>query len=216
MKKILLVALLMTTAAFASAQLHFGVKGGVVMSTLTHGSDITIKDVSGVTNWQAGVLMQYKVMNFSIQPEINFSVKGGDLDNSNQASLPLADLVGSASTVRFRSQNLEIPVNFQYGMDFGRARVFVQAGPSLNIMLTGTINDKYSLYEAVDDAWGFNKTSLTFGVGGGAELFGFQLNMRYELAGKEIGKEYSSRSVNVNPFNEMKSKSLSLSLGYLF
>jgi hypothetical protein len=216
MKKNLLAALLMTVAVSASAQLHFGVKGGANLSNLSTTSSNTVKDVNAVTNWQAGVLMQYRIMNFAIQPEINFSVKGGDLDNTNLASGPLANLVGTSSTVSFRSQNLDIPVNLQYGMDFGKTRVFVQGGPFLSFLLGGTINDKTSLYDAVDDTWGFNKTTLGFGLGAGAELYGLQLNLRYEFSGKEIGKEYESRGVNVNPFYEMSSNNLSLTLGYLF
>jgi hypothetical protein len=214
-QRIFLAVTFFCFASMVSAQLRFGVKGGGSISTLSTTSSL-VDEVNSITTWRAGIVMQYKIFNFAIQPELLFTTKGGDLDNSGLASGPLGALTDNASTVSYLTHNLEIPVNFQYGMEMGPGRVFAQAGPYLSIVLDGKINGSGNIYDDVDDSWNLRRVDLGFGIGAGAELSGFQLSLQYDFGGTRIGDEVTTRSVNVDPFYDMKSRNLSLSLAYLF
>jgi hypothetical protein len=214
-KKFSLALLLFCVTIVAHAQFRWGIKAGVNVSDMSSTSNL-IKEVNTICSWQAGAVFQYKIFDFSIQPEIVFSVLGGDLVNASPGSGPLTDMVGSGTLVPYRSQSIIVPLNFQYGRDFGKVHLYAQVGPSLNFLISGKLNGTTENWNTVQDTWGFNKVDLGFGIGVGAELKRLQLSLRYDFSGAEIGKEFELRSVNINPFNDMKEKKLSVSLGYFF
>lgn len=225
MKK-LLVALLLLCGAFASsAQFRYGIKAGANYSDLSvkAGSSTAtlIKLVDAIPAWRAGFMVQYKLQDFSFQSELMYSMEGGDLQNvlnNKPASAKLATMVGSEVLVAYRSHNLIIPLNLQYGRDFGALHLYALAGPYLNLVLGGTVNGEASLWNVVQDEWGYNKVDVGVGAGVGAELKHLQLTVRYDFGGKEIGKKVTSSQVstNLNPFFDMKERNLSVSLGYFF
>ncbi|HET9570620.1 MAG TPA: outer membrane beta-barrel protein [Bacteroidales bacterium] len=229
MKKLIFTLLLLGAAMVSNAQFRYGLKVGANYSDLSvstsSASVSSIKDVNAVQTWRAGFLIQYAFQNFSIQSELNYSVEGGDLLNpiqgngslSHPLSAPLNSLA-PGTTVAYRSQNLVIPLNFQYGRDFGAVHLFALAGPYLSYLVSGTINGETSTWNTVQKAWGFNRIDLGFGAGIGAEIKKMQLTLRYDLGGSEIGKIVTNSHVttNLNPFYDMREKNLSLSLGYLF
>lgn len=222
MKKLTIVLLLLSVAIVSNAQFRYGIKAGANYSDLAVPSKLTsatmIKEVNAVPAWRAGFMVQYKLQDFSIQSELLYNVVGGDLLNSNPGSAKLSNMVGAGTTVNYRSQNLQIPLNFQYGRDFGDFHLFALAGPYLSYTLTGTINGETSLWNAVQDEWGFNKLDLGFGAGFGTEFKNVQLIVRYDFGGTEVGKKATTSHVttNLNPFYDMKENNLSLSLGYFF
>jgi hypothetical protein len=222
MKKLTFVLLLLSVTMVSNAQFRYGIKAGANYSDLRVSSGASsatlIKEVDAVPAWRAGFMMQYKLQHFSFQSELLYSVEGGDLRNTNPGSAKLRTLVGSETMVNYRSQNLQIPLNLQYGRDFGAFHLYALAGPYLSYTLTGTINGETSLWNAVQDEWGFNKVDLGFGAGLGAELKNLQLTLRYDFGGAEVGKKATTShvSTNLNPFFDMKENNLSLSLGYFF
>lgn len=222
MKKLLVVLLLLSSAFTSSAQFRYGLKAGANLSDLSVTTGTTsatlIKLVDAIPSWRAGFMVQYKLQDFSFQSELMYSLQGGDLLNSNPGSAKLASMVGSEKTVSYRSHNLIVPLNFQYGRDFGAIHLYALVGPYLNVVLGGTINGESSLWNVVQDEWGFNKVDLGLGAGVGAELKNLQLTLRYDFGGTEIGKKVTTShvSTNLNPFFDMKERNLSLSLGYFF
>jgi hypothetical protein len=222
MRKLTIVFVFLSLAMVSNAQLRYGIKAGADYSDLSVSSSTTpstlIKEVTSVPSWRAGLMLQYKMSDFAIQSELLYSVEGGDLLNTNPGSAKLTAMVGSETTVKFRSQNLQIPLNLQYGRDLGAMHLYALVGPYLSYMLTGTINGETSLWNKVEDEWGFNRFNLGFGVGAGAELKHLQLTLRYDFGGTEVGKKITSSfvSTNLNPFYDMKERNLSLSLGYFF
>lgn len=206
MKKITLLALTMLFVTFISnAQLKFGVKAGANMSSFTTESDL-INFVKGSNSYQFGVVFQAKVLDFAIQPEVLYSVKGGKFNNSRLSSL-LTD-------TEFESQNIEIPVNVQYGFDAGLARVFVQGGPYVSFLTGGSINGSTGDFKNEKES--FNAMDFGLGVWAGAELLGVQLAIRCDWGLTNIGEEKRVLGYNVNPFNELKNTNVSVSLAYLF
>ena len=226
MKKLTALALIVFLSAnVMNAQLRFGVKAGANISSLSSTSEL-INNTNATLNYQTGVLMQLKLGNFAIQPEVLYSVKGGELENpivgnNENKSGPLGALTGYATKLDYRTQNIDIPVNFQYGMDFGTARVYAQAGPWLSIQVAASLKDASNntgCYTAVNNVYGFNRVDYGLGFGVGAEYHNFQLSVKYDFGMKEVGKEYLSTysSTNLNPLYDMKNNNLSISLAYLF
>lgn len=229
MKKLIAVLLLLCVVMVSNAQFRYGIKAGANYSDLSVSSSKStaslIKEVNAITTWRAGFMVEYKLSDFSFQSELIYSVEGGNLLNpiqgsgslSHPMSAPLNDLV-PGTTVGFRSQNVQIPLNLQYGRDFGDFHLYALAGPYLSYMVSGTINGETSLWDKVQDKWGFNKLDLGFGFGVGAELKHLQLTLRYDLGGTEVGKKATTSHVttNINPFFDMKENNLSLSMGYFF
>jgi len=222
MKKLFFVLLLLSVALVSNAQFRYGIKAGANYSDLSVNSNLSspalIKEVNAVNAWRAGFMVQYQLQDFAFQSELIYNVQGGDLLNTNPGSAKLKTLVGSGTTVAYQSQNLTIPLNFQYGRDLGGIHWSAFAGPYVNFLLAGTINGKTNLWTNVQDEWGFNKVDLGFGFGGNAEWKHLQLTLRYDLGGTEIGKKATNSFVttNLNPFFDMKERNLSVSLGYFF
>ena len=205
-------------AGITNAQIRFGVKGGANISNLSTTSGGMIDQVEAASSYQAGVLMQLKFGGFAIQPEILYSVKGGDL--RDVASSPkLSELTNNASELDYKSQNIDIPLNLQYGIGLGPARVYAQAGPYVSFKLGAALNGDVKLYDKVDGSLEFNNVDWGIGLGVGAELFCFQLSVKYDFGMTTVGKETitsSTTNKNVNPFFDMKNRNLNVSLALLF
>lgn len=206
MKKITLLALAMLfVTVLSNAQLKFGVKAGANLSNFTTKSEF-IRYVNGANSYQFGVLFQAKVLDFAIQPEVLYSVKGGKFNNSRLSSL-LTD-------TEFESQNIEIPVNIQYGFDAGLARFYVQGGPYVAFLTGGKIDGSTALFKNIKET--FNPMDFGLGLGAGAEMLGVQLAIRCDWGLSKIGKEELVPGNDVNPYNELKNTNVSISLAYLF
>jgi len=222
MKKLTFALLLLCVATVSNAQFRYGIKAGGNYSDFSINSKLTspplIKKVNAVTAWQAGFMVQYKMQDFAIQSELLYSVQGGDLLNANPGSGKLTIMAGPGTLVSYQSQNLMIPLNFQYGHDFGSIHLYGLAGPYLSYLIAGKINGETSRWNTIQDTWGFNRVDLGFGIGAGAALKNLQLTLRYDMGGTEIGKKVTTSQVttNLNPFFDMKERNLSLSLGYFF
>ena len=206
MKKIaLLTFAILLMSGISNAQVKFGVTAGVNLTELSTESDF-VEYVKGATNYKFGVLFQVKALGFAIQPEVLYSVKGGTFNNTGNLSL-FAD-------TKYKSQNIEIPVNFQYGLDAGIARIYVQAGPYVSFLTGGLVNDSEENFKLEDE----NLNAMDFGVGlgVGAELLGVQLAVKYDWGLSKLGKEELILGNNVNVFNELQNRNFSISLAYLF
>jgi len=208
MKKIVILAVaLFTFVSVSDAQLKFGVKAGANMSNFSTESNI-IDQVKGATSYQFGILLQAKALGFAIQPEVLYSVKGGEFNNSTLSGIL------SGTDIKFQSQSIEIPVNLQFGLEAGPARVFLQAGPYVSFLTGALINDSRDNYETAKDY--ISTFDYGVGAGVGAELLGLQLTVKYDWGLSKLGKEEILAGNNINPFNELKNRNFNISLAYLF
>jgi len=211
MKKVSIITfLLMLCVGVSNAQVRFGVKAGANMSNFSTKSNV-IDQVQGATNYQFGILLQAKskVSGFAIQPEVLYSVKSGQFNNSTLSGIL------SGTDQEYKSHNIEIPVNIQYGFGVGSlARVFIQGGPYVSFLAGALVDGSADKYEDVKDYI----STFDYGVGAGAgvEVLNFQLTAKYDWGLTELGKESLLLGQNVNPFNELKNRNFSLSLAYLF
>jgi len=219
MKKIItLILLVFLFTGVSNAQLRYGIKGGLNVSSLST-STSAIDQVKAASSYQGGVLMQLKLGGFAIQPELLYTIKSSDLHIPTGEAPKLREYIGTVTSLNYETQNLEIPVNFQLGMDFGPARVYAQAGPYVTFALSGALNGDVKLYDTVDENLAFNKFDWGFGLGAGAEIFGFQLALKYDFGMNPAGEETFTNSnikKNMNPFYDMKNRNLNISLAFLF
>lgn len=211
-KSILLLVLVFTVAEFSNAQLKFGIKAGANMSNFTTNMSEIADQIKASPNYQFGILFQIPVIkNFiKIQPEVLYSVKGSELTDPN-----FVDLYNEASNITIKTQNIEVPVNIQLGLNLGSARAYVQAGPYFSYLTGGDVSLDRTSFEKFAEDFSFNKVDYGVGFGAGAELFGFQLALRYDLGFNPIGAPISDIVEGID-FNNLKNKSFNISLAYLF
>lgn len=208
MKKSILFALAMFFfSTISNAQLRFGVKAGTNLSNFASASSV-LDQVKGATNYQFGVLFQAKAFGFAIQPEILYSVKSGQFSNTKAS-----DII-SGTDIEYQSNNIEIPVNLQFGLDMGPARIFLQGGPYVSFLTSALVNGSVDTYDRIKE----NMNTFDYGVGAGvgAEVMNLQLTVKYDWGLSKLGKESMLAGENVNPFNELQNRNLSISLAYLF
>ena len=210
MKKISIIAFVMLLFVNVSnAQLRFGIKAGTNISSLSSASSV-IDEVKGATNYQVGIVLQAKTQGFAFQPEILYSVKAGQFNNSTVSGIL------SGSDTKYQSQNLEIPLNLQFGIGAGPARIFIQGGPYVSFLTGALFNGSVKEYKDVKN----NINTFNYGVGAGvgAELLNLQLTVKYDWGLSKLGQEdlLNGNGQNINPFNELKDRNLSIALAFLF
>jgi hypothetical protein len=206
-KSIFLLVLVFTVAEFSNAQIRFGIKAGANMTSFSTKENI-VEQVKGATNYQFGILFNAKMGMLSLQPEVLYSVKGSELTDA-----AFSEYTGN--TVKFNSQNIEVPVNLQLGINLGKKlRAYVQAGPYFSYMTGGTTDTGEDFNDFVEN-FNLNRVDYGVGFGAGVELFGLQVAARYDLGFNPIGMTLEEMSAQ-NPFSDLRNRSINLSVALLF
>lgn len=194
----------------ANAQLRFGVKGGLNFSALT---DIDLGSINGTldksTAWHAGVAMQIRVpiAGIAIQPELLYTRK------SSAVEYGPAD--ASSSVIDIKMDYFELPVNIQVGLDMILLRPYLQFSPYIGY----AIGKKFkSVNEAMDIDWeDLTRFNYGVGIGGGLDIWKFQLSLKYNWSFGSLGKEDKfSDAVSMKRIMNGKFNGLELSLLYFF
>ena len=201
MKKILtLVVLLATITVAAQAQVKFGVKGGLNLTSMK--LDKSAVDKSN----QAG---------FFIGPTVNFTlpVVGLGIDASalyDQRSAKVLDET-------LKQQSIQIPINVRYGFGLGNtASVYIFAGPQFGF----AIGDKVT--ELANDAadWRLKDSNLSANVGLGLMLLNhLQISANYNIALGTTGEVDVNNAINTawnTAIGKAKANAWQLSVAYFF
>lgn len=166
MKKLLIsfVALFLLFSVQASAQVKFGVTGGMNFNT----SKFNEIDVKANAGWNAGVSLLIDLpLGFSLQPSLIYNQKGANL----------------AEGVSHESGYVELPVSLQWGPDLIAFRPFIDATPFVGYAVSNKtefssmLGDITANTDSFDDAK--QKMAYGFGVGAGVNLWKFQVVARY-------------------------------------
>ena len=182
MKKIILSIMVM--ACFMSqidAQVRFGIKGGVNFDSFKDAkSELSVKNSTG---WQAGVLMQIKipVVEMGVQPELLYTVLNAKVNDAS-------------NSIHY----FEVPLNVRLGLNLLLVRPYFMGGPYFGYALK--LDGKAFKDNIEKFNWGI-------GLGGGVEIWKFQLDARYAWGLQDVSR--------VQDF-KMKNNSFRLSLGFLF
>jgi len=188
---VLLIALFSTVSA--SAQVAFGIKGGLNLTTLNvEDPELSYESRTG---YHAGIFLRGKFGNIGLQPELLLFTQNGDLESS---------LFGTAQE---SFTYLSIPLMLKF---YPIGGLNIQAGPQFGFLLDG--ERKYDTFfgsgsEDITDY--YKKSDISVSVGGGYDFnFGLSLDVRYNIGVKDIN--------NVSNGEEARSRIFLLSVGWNF
>lgn len=178
MKKTLLFAIGIAIASLTQAQVTFGVKGGLNLSSVKG------KDVEGTSilpgfhfGVQAGIPLKDDL---NLQPELFYSAEGAKMNTVLQGDGD--ELIEGKANARLNYLNLPVLLQYHHTSGF-----FAQSGPQLGYLLSGKLKVKGESSDIKDE---FKKTSLSWVVGVGYYLseqkIGF--NLRYNFGITKLGK----------------------------
>lgn len=168
---------------------NFGVLGGANFYT----TNIREINASSMTQWHAGIT--YKIdlpIGFQLQPALVYNVKGANVREEIVQNLSVG--------------YLELMVPVQWGIDLILFRPFLEVAPFIGYGLEGWGNLKSQWKDAG------NKFEYGAGVGGGLQIWRFQLTARYNW---NFGKLMQATDIKADMKNANFS-GVSLSLALFF
>lgn len=155
--------------------------------------------------FHAGAIVDIDFGNVSIQPGLQYTVKGwqqkNELVNANQQS-------AGTSTDKFRYNYVELPINLLYNIKAADdTRVFAGGGPYIAYGVSGRATTYMGDYDVFDSATGVKR--LDYGLGLTA---GFQVNSFLIGINADLGFANLSPAANA----KLKNSVLGFSVGYMF
>ncbi|MDR0412342.1 MAG: PorT family protein [Dysgonamonadaceae bacterium] len=189
--KLSIACAFLSVALVSQAQVKYGVKGGLNVSTLSGYADVV--DTKQKPGFHVGVVSQ---VNFPsrvfIQPELLFSKEG----------------IKAKWFRKYTSRSLnylQLPVYIGYKIDAGWGlNIIAGAGPYLACGVGGTDKPFKDIYRRFD-------AGLS-GMGG-IQFEGFQLTLGYDLG---LCDQHKSAFKRVTPYSRTANRNLKVSLAYLF
>jgi len=182
------------------AQIKFGPKVGVNLSTMTLSSSSISLDPTTLIGFHAGVICEIPIIaGLAVQPGILYSSKGSTYS-----------FMGEEGTIS--PGYVEVPVNVAYGIGSDALKFSLFAGPYVAYGLTG----KYkSGGESVDIVFGTGEDDdmnpLDYGVN-----FGVGVNFKALLISAQYGLGLANLSNDTSGDTEIKNTVIGISLAYLF
>ncbi len=210
MKKILSLVFIVAAMMFATsanAQIKFGLKGGMNVTSMSFSEDVF--DASNKTGFFVGPMVKLTV------PIVGLSFDAAALYDQKEASVKASaeNQTGTDLTRKnIKQQSINIPVNVRYGFGLGSlVNAFVFAGPQWGINV-GDKNFKW----ADTASYSLKKSNFSVNVGAGVTLLShLQVSANYNIA--------CGKTAEVNLLNGTKSaidksnnNSWQIALGYWF
>lgn len=209
MKKIFTVGLIvmsMLLVVEASAQIKFGVKGGLNVTDMSFS-----KDVLGADN-RTGFFIGPTVL-FTL-PVVGLGIDASALYDQREAKLS----VDGNKSETLKSQAINVPVNLRYGFGLGSlASIYMFAGPQFGF----NVGDKnQSLYDDVAE-WTLKKSNFSINVGAGVMLVKhLQVSANYNIACGRTGnvtlKDAISSTFDGFSSSRGRSNAWQIALAYYF
>lgn len=199
MKKLFLsLSIIIAAATVSQAQIipsvQFGVKGGVNLSSLSNNSSTF--NSSNRAGYLGGIWARFGALGFNVQPELYYTSKSVDIQNSNGQSAPAS----------FKSIDIPILLGTKIGA-FGFGGRFY-AGP----LFSFAVDRGNSLGSALGSATRFDYKSSNFAVtaGAGIDIRKISIDLRYEagITKQNYFDGSSDYKTRVSLFN--------ITLGYAF
>lgn len=188
----LLVAVCTLTVLPAQAQLKFGVKGGLNITSLSLSKDIVNSD--NRTGFFIGPMAEFTlpIVGLGVDAAVLYSQSRAQMNNGNDA---IADNLKS----------LEVPINLKWTFGLGSlASGFIAAGPQFGWNVGNS-----TFYEEVIQ---LKNNFTTFNVGVGAKfLRHFQAGVNYNFSLGKVGQIIDNENLQ-----KIKRKTWQISVAYLF
>ena len=187
----LLFAVALTTAATAEAQIKFGLKGGVNVTSMSFNNSVF--DASNRTGFFVGPTVKIQL------PLVGLGIDASALYDQREAKVRVADsFTGNTYTTdqTLRSKAINIPINLRYGWGLSSlANIFLFAGPQFGFNVgdkeqkitdSSTWKVKNSNFEdvqVVTSAFDVKNSNFSVNVAAGVTLLShLQLTANYNIA----------------------------------
>lgn len=211
MKKVLSIVFLvaaMLFAANANAQIKFGLKGGLNVTSMSFSEEVF--DASNKTGFFVGPMVKVTV------PIVGLSFDAAALYDQKEADVKYTGTEGELGKVNVKQQSINIPVNVRYGFGLSSlANIFLFAGPQWGINV-GDKNFKWN----ESSSYSLKKSNFSVNVGAGVTLLNhLQVSANYNIAcGKSADASLSKAFDAAANAGKDKShnNSWQIALGYWF
>ena len=210
MKKVLSIVFLvaaMLFAANANAQIKFGLKGGLNVTSMSFSEDVF--DASNKTGFFVGPMVKVTV------PIVGLSFDAAALYDQKEADVKYT-AEGELGKVNVKQQSINIPVNVRYGFGLSSlANIFLFAGPQWGI----NVGDKNFKWNETS-SYSLKKSNFSVNVGAGVTLLKhLQVSANYNIACGKSADASLSKALDAAA-NAGKDKSHNnswqIALGYWF
>lgn len=211
MKKVLSIVFLvaaMLFAANANAQIKFGLKGGLNVTSMSFSEEVF--DASNKTGFFVGPMVKVTV------PIVGLSFDAAALYDQKEADVKYTGTEGELGKVNVKQQSINIPVNVRYGFGLSSlANIFLFAGPQWGINV-GDKNFKWN----ESSSYSLKKSNFSVNVGAGLTLLNhLQVSANYNIACGKSADASLSKALDAAA-NAGKDKSHNnswqIALGYWF
>ena len=210
MKKILSFVFLVAAMMFATsanAQVKFGLKGGLNVTSMSFSEDVF--DASNKTGFFVGPMVKFTV------PIVGLSFDAAALYDQKEADVKY-NIDGELGKTTVRQKSINIPVNVRYGFGLSSlANAFLFAGPQWGI----NVGDKNFKWNETS-SYSLKKLNFSVNVGAGVTLLShLQISANYNIAcGKSADASLSKAVDAVTNAGKDKShnNSWQIALGYWF
>jgi len=193
----------MMFATSASAQIDFGVKGGLNVTSMSLSSDVF--DASNQAGFFIGPTVKFTL------PIVGLGVDASALYDQRSAKIGVEKSDGELSGERTaKQQQIAIPINLRYGIGLGdAANIFFFAGPQFGF----NVGDKeQKLWNQASD-WKLKTSNFSINLGLGATLVKhLQVSANYNIACGTTGEVEVAKNV----FGKGKNNAWQIAVAYYF
>ena len=211
MKKILSLVFLVAAMMFATsanAQVKFGLKGGLNVTSMSFSEDVF--DASNKTGFFVGPMVKVTV------PIVGLSFDAAALYDQKEADVKYTGTDGELGKTTVRQKSINIPVNVRYGFGLSSlANAFLFAGPQWGI----NVGDKNFKWNETS-SYSLKKSNFSVNVGAGVTLLShLQISANYNIAcGKSADASLVKAAEALTNAGKGKSRNNSwqIALGYWF
>ena len=211
MKKILSLVFLVAAMMFATsanAQVKFGLKGGLNVTSMSFSEDVF--DASNKTGFFVGPMVKVTV------PIVGLSFDAAALYDQKEADVKYTGTDGELGKTTVRQKSINIPVNVRYGFGLSSlANAFLFAGPQWGI----NVGDKNFKWNETS-SYSLKKSNFSVNVGAGVTLLShLQISANYNIAcGKSADASLVKAAEALTNAGKEKSRNNSwqIALGYWF
>ncbi len=209
MKKILSLVFIvaaMMYATSANAQVKFGLKGGLNVTSMSFSEDVF--DASNKTGFFVGPMVKVTV------PIVGLSFDAAALYDQKEASVKYSGTDGELGKTNVKQQSINIPVNVRYGFGLSSlANAFVFAGPQWGI----NVGDKTFKWNETS-SYSLKKSNFSVNVGLGVTLLShLQVSANYNIAcGKSADASVAKVGETLLKGDKSHNNSWQIALGYWF
>ncbi|MCI5710282.1 MAG: porin family protein [Prevotella sp.] len=176
MKKIFSLALLafMMMAMPANAQIKFGLKGGVNVTSMSFSNEVF--DASNRTGFFIGPTVKIQL------PLVGLGIDASALYDQREAKIKVGDVETGSSV---KQQAIAVPINLRYGWGLSSlANIFLFAGPQFSF----NVGDKDVELDGTKGTWNLKNSNFSVNVGAGVTILKhLQLSANYNIACGKTG-----------------------------